>query len=60
MSLFFEAAVLVMLQALRFSSLQTSLRSSIGDAAGPWQWLSGELARVSGKCQKLNLPRPAI
>ena len=35
MSLFFEAAVLVMLQALRFSSLQTSLRSSIGDAAGP-------------------------
>ena len=25
---------------------------------GPWQWLSGELARVSGKCQKLNLPRP--
>ena len=27
---------------------------------GPWQWLSGELARVSGKCQKLNLPRPAI
>ena len=25
---------------------------------GPWQWLSGELARVSGKGQKLNLPGP--